>query len=196
MTLTRNHALLEAEVKAHLDADALVAGTYWQDADNAAGGKGCFIGCLTHTCDPAPAFERFGLTEPIMRIAENIFEALPAHEGKAFFAALPAAVGRDGKDLSRVHWAFLASELRALPPQEGDVKYSIDTVAAGMDLLAAGEVWSTEDSRAAGAAADAARAASAARAARAAYTAAYAADVTSARIRQRDTLLRLISEAV
>ena len=224
-TLTRNHATLALEVKAHIEADALVRGKYWD------GSKGCFIGCLTHSSDPKPAFDRFGLPELVMRIAENIFEALPESEGKAFFAALPDAVGCDGKDLSRVHWAFLASELRLLPQQD-----VIDTVIAGMDLLAAGEEWSPRAALAAARAADvadaaysaaysaaaayravaraadvacavaraadaadaayaAARAAAAAAADYAAYAVARAAAYGAARIRQRDTLLRLISEA-
>jgi hypothetical protein len=190
-TLTRNHATLALEVKAHIEADALVRGEYWD------GSKGCFIGCLTHSSDPKPAFERFGLTEPIMRIAENIFEALPESAGKAFFAALPDAVGCDGKDLTRVHWAFLASELRLLPQQD-----CIDTVIAGMDLLATGKEWPADTAHAAHAAA--ASAAYAYAAASAAYVASYAANAAScagdaagvaSRIRQRDTLLRLISEA-
>ena len=167
--LTRNTDILRAEVDAHLKADALIKGTYWQHGGTAAGGKGCFIGCLTHSRDPAPAFARFGLPVAVLRIAENIFEALPDDEGRAFFAALPDAVGRDGKDLSRVHWAFLAAELRALPKTTDAVQAVIDPVIAGMDLLADGGEWSKD------AAADAAYAASHA-AAHAAADAAYAAD--------------------
>ena len=184
--LTRNHADLTLEVAKHIEADALVRGNYWD------GIKGCFIGCLTHSSDPNPAFERFGLAEPLLRIAENIFEALPDDEGRAFFAALPDAVGCDGKDLTRVHWAFLASELRLLPQQD-----CIDTVIAGMDLLSAGGEWSIDAARAAARAAHAA-----ARAAHAAsdvaYAAAYAANAAAyaaARIRQRDSLLDIIKQA-
>jgi len=209
-TLTRNHADLALEVKAHIEADALTRGEYWN------GSKGCFIGCLTHSSDPKPAFERFGLPEPLLRIAENIFEALPDDEGRAFFAALPDAVGCDGKDLTRVHWAFLASELRLLPQQD-----CIDTVIEGMDLLSAGDKWSTDAAYAAASAAraDAAYAAASAARADAAYAAAsaasniaaYAADAANAaayaaanaadaaayaaRIRQRDSLLEIIKQA-
>lgn len=174
-TLTRNTDILRAEVAAHIAADSLIKGTYWN------GSKGCFIGCLTHSSSAAPAVERFGLTEPILRIAEGIHEALPDNEGKAFFAALPDAVGRDGKDLSRVHWAFLAAELRALPIVPANIQAVIDPIIDGMDLLARGGVWAS----ATAAAAFAARAAAFADAATA----------CAARIRQRDTLLRLIGEA-
>ncbi len=181
--LTRNHAILDAEVQAHIAADALIGGRYWEPSGNAVGGTGCFISCLTHSADPAPAFERFGLTEPLLRIAENIFETLPNAEATAFFAALPAAVACDGKDLSRVHWHFLAVELRALPAQTGDVKTAIERVILGMDLLAKGQEWPAAG--AARAAALAARAAtnaagSAAYAARAATNAAGAAGAAGA----------------
>jgi hypothetical protein len=219
--LTRNIDVLRKEVEAHLAADALVAGHYWFSRPNAVGGKGCFIGCLTHSEDPSLAHERFGLTVPLMRIAENIFEALPQEDGRAFFAALPDAVEANGKDLSRVHWAFLASELRALPKVDEGTQPAIDHVIEGMDLLAIGKEWSADAARAAAYAARAAARAAAyaaayavdaayAAARAAAYAAAYAVDAAyaaadaaraaayadaAARIRQRDTLLRLIKEA-
>lgn len=216
MILTKNHAELTIEVKAHLDADQLVKGQYWEND------QGCFIACLTHSNNPVDAFERFGLPIVVLRIAENIFERLPYEEGRLFFAALPDAVGRDGKDLSRCHWAFLAAELRALPPQKGALRMLISDVIVGMDCLANGGVYTTaradKDSayaikndvtvayaaRAARiatayAATSAAISAYAVQAAYASYAsnyAAYAANgVEAARIRQRDTLLRLISEA-
>jgi hypothetical protein len=190
--LTRNTDILRAEVSAHIAADSLVRsfGSYWKPGENDVGGKGCFIGCLTHHSRPEFAYERFGLPVALLRIAENIFEALPAQEGKAFFAALPDAVDRDGKDLSRVVWAFLAAELRALPPTTDAVQAAIDPVILGMDMLANGQEWTTAAD--AGAAAYAAYAADAARAAGAAAD--YAAHA-GARLRQRDTLLALIAAA-
>ena len=173
--LTKNTDILRQEVAAHIKADALVRGNYWSWGGTDVGGRGCFIGCLTHSSDPAPAFERFGLPVAVLRIAENIFEALPEDEGRAFFAALPDAVGCDGKDLSRVHWAFLAAELRALPRTTDAVQAVIDPVIAGMDLLATGGEWPAR--------ADAYAAADAA---------AYAARA-AVRLRQRDTLLSIIA---
>ena len=155
MTLTKNTEILRAEVAAHIRADALVRGSYWRPSENAVGGHGCFISCLTHSSDPAPAFERFGLPVAVLRIAENIYEDLPDDEGTAFFAALPDAVGRDGKDLSRVHWGFLAAELRAMPQKTDAAQAVIDPVIDGMDLLFSGQQW-TADRAAARAAADAA----------------------------------------
>jgi hypothetical protein len=169
--LSINTDTLRAEVAAHIAADAVVQGRYWKD------GKGCFIGCLAHSRDATVLGDRFGLPLPLVRICEGIFEALPADEAKSFFAAVPDAVGVDGKDLSRVHWAFLAEELRALPEVPPEVQAVIDPVIAGMDLLASGQKWpaAAYAARAAADAADAAYAAQAAYAADAAADAAHAA---------------------
>ena len=172
MTLTKNTEILRAEVAAHIRADALVRGSYWKPSENAVGGQGCFISCLTHSSDPTPAFERFGLPVAVLRIAENIYEDLPDDEATAFFAALPDAVGRDGKDLSRVHWGFLASELRALPQTTDAAQAVIDPVIKGMDLLFSGQQW---PDACAAAAFDSGAASASRAAAYAAYAAAYAA---------------------
>ena len=178
MTLTKNTETLRAEVAAHISADALVRGSYWKPIENAVGGQGCFISCLTHSSDPTPALERFGLPVAVLRIAENIFEDLPDDEGTAFFAALPDAVGCDGKDLSRVHWGFLAAELRAMPQTTDAAQAVIDPVIEGMDLLFSGQKWT------------------ATKVAYAAYAAKAAAKAAGrARLRQRDTLLALIAAA-
>ena len=173
--LTKNHAKLTAEVKKHIAADAVVQGSYWD------GKRGCFIGCLAHSSDARFLQDEYGLPLPLVRLCESIFERLPADDARAFFAAIPSAVGCDGKDLSRVAWQFLADELRALPPQTGDVQDAIDCVIKGMDVLARGENWPN-------AAADAAARA-------AAYAAARAAARAAATKRQRDTILALIGEA-
>jgi len=157
--LTKNYETLTIEVKRHVEADAILQGKYWD------GEQGCFIGCLAHSDDA------------------TIFESLPEEEARGFFAAIPDAVGRDGKDLTRVHWEFLASELRCLPEVDDDTQSAINVVIEGMDLLASGGEWSRDAAYAAYAAADAA--------ADAAPDAARA----TARLRQRDTILRLISEA-
>jgi len=202
--ITKNHALLTTEVAAHIAADAIIQGEYWVTEGNDVGGKGCFIGCLAHSSDAGELGDKFGLPLPLVKIAENIFENLPEDEAKNFFARLPKAVGRDGKDLSRVHWKFLALELRALPVMPSQIQDVIDPVIAGIGLLAAGDEWpkdaayaaaraAADAAYAADAAAYAARAAARAAAYAAARAAAYAAD--AARARQAATFLRLISEA-
>ena len=207
-TLTCNTDQLIKEVAEHVAQDRIVQGTYGEITED--GFRGCFIGCLGHSSDPRVAVKRFGLTEPLLRIAESIFEALPPDEARRFFADFPAAVGTDGKDLSLVHWQFLASELRALPTVPADIQAAIDPVIAGIDLLANGQEWpeAAEAARAAArAAAGAAEAAETARAAgaaaRAAAGAAEAAETARAAgaaraaaiCRQRNLFLALIRNA-
>ena len=186
--LTKNHDILTAEVQAHIAADAVIQGDYWD------GSKGCFIGCLAHSSDASVLCERFGLPLPLVRICENIFESLPYVAAKAFFAAIPGAVGRDGKDLTRVAWQFLAAELRALPGVSSYFQAVIDPVIEGMDLLASGEEWT--GAYAAYAAADAATyAASGVYPPAADAGAANAVAHADAVERQRDTILGLIAAA-
>ena len=96
--LTKNTDKLREEVAAHVAADSIVQGVYWDNKTK----RGCFIGCLAHDDDPAINEAVYGLPVMVQRIAEHIFEALPGADAKAFFATLPDAVGCDGKDLSRV----------------------------------------------------------------------------------------------
>jgi hypothetical protein len=189
--LTKNTDQLRQQVAAHVAADSIAQGVYWDKRNK----RGCFIGCLAHSDDPEINEQTYGLPVMVQRIAESIFEALPAYEAEAFFAALPDAVGCDGKDLSKVGWQFLAAELRALPEQPGEVQVVIDPVIAGIDLLASGQERAAAAAArvawaAARAAADAAWAAADADADAAAWAARAA-----ARRRQRDTLLALISQA-
>ena len=206
--LTKNIDMMKAEVAAHIAADAVIQGTYWKE------GRGCFIGCLTHSVKAEAVTHKFGMPLPLVRIAEHIFESLPAADAKAFFAAVPEAIGADGKDLSKLHWLFLADMLRHLPPQTGSVKAAIYRVIDGMDELSIGEDWpgafaaadaaraaafaakSADAAYAAASAADAASTGYATRAARAAaYAAAAAADARAEISRQRDVFLRLLREA-
>lgn len=193
--LTTNIDHLRHVVADHIAKDAVIQGAYWDEVTT----RGCFIGCLAHGNKPELNEQQYGLPVILQRIAENIFEALSAAEAKAFFAALPNAIGCDGKDLTRVGWQFLAAELRALPPQRPDIQAVIDPVIAGIERLAVGQEWErAEAARAAADAADAAEAAAdaewadeaaraAARAARAAAWAAaateWAADWTAAMAR-------------
>ena len=190
--LTKNTDKLREEVAAHVAADSIAQGIYWDNKTK----RGCFIGCLAKRDDPSLNEATYGLPVMLQRIAESIFEGLPANEAKAFFATLPDAVGCDGKDLTKVSWQFLAAELRSLPEQPAEIQAVIDPVIAGMDLLASGQEWpAARADAAARAAARAAVAADAWAARAAAVCAAAAADAAAVRLRQRDLLLRLIAEA-
>ena len=166
--LTKNIAQLKQLVAEHVAADSITQGIYWDPEAM----RGCFIGCLAHGDNPAANEEAYGLPVAVQRIAESIFEALPIDEAKKFFAALPDAVDCDGKDLGRVHWQFLAAELRNLRPQSYELQCIIDSVIAGLDLLSQGIEWP--------AAADVADAARAAARATAGATAGAAADAAGA----------------
>lgn len=170
--LTNNIDTMKAEIAAHIDADQVLQGTYWEN------GKGCFIGCLTHSNCAEKVTERFGLPEPLVKICERVFEGLSAADSVTFFKDVGEAIGADGKDLSRVHWAFLRDTLKALPKQNNNIQKVIDPVIDGMELLARGQHWP--------AAYAAARAADAA-----AYAAARAAEIK----RQSESILALLAAA-
>jgi hypothetical protein len=214
---TRNTEHLAATVAEHIEADAVAQGDYWSEDEQ----KGCFIGCLVHSNKPHLIEERYGVPVMITKIAEAIFERLPADEAKQFFADFPAAINNDGKDLSRVGWQFLSQTLRDLPVVAAEVQAVIDPVIAGLDRLAKGEEWPMAAAAAAARAsavtwaADWAAAATAAAASAVTWAADWAAAATAtaaaasaaawtdawtdawdAAIRQqRDLLLRLIREA-
>jgi hypothetical protein len=175
--LTKNTTELRLTVEQHIAADSVIQGTYWNPEKH----KGCFIGCLAHSNDPSINEEKYGLPLMLQRIAESIFEALPAEDARAFFAALPDAVACDGKDLTKVGWQFLSSELRSLPPQPAEIEAVLNPVIAGMDLLAEGNEWpeAASAANAANAADDAAWAAITASKAASAAMAARAANATS-----------------
>jgi len=169
--LTKNFHQLQAEVQRHVDADRVKQGSY----------RTCFIGCLAGGVDnPAYIKRKYGIPLMTSRLVESIFEGLPPSEAPSLFAALPAAVGCNGKNLTLVGWQFLAAELRSLPPVPADVQAAIDPVIAGMDLLSEGKEWPTQAVEAADAAVrdirdtDAADAVNAVRAVRAAIDAASA----------------------
>jgi len=170
--LSRNFQKLKHEVACHVEADRVAPGSY----------STCFIGCLAHGKDDPDYIEaQYGIPLMITRIAESIFEVLPADEAPKFFAVFPEAIGCDGKDLSLVGWKFLAAELRSLPPVPDDIQAVINSVITGMDLLASGEEWSREKAVKALMAASSFTAAHAAAAVcYAAHAAAYTADAADA----------------
>ena len=100
--LTKNFEELKALVEEHVEKDRVAQGFYWE------GGRGCFIGCLNHSDMPYFAANRYGLPVKLQRLAEDIFEMLSPDEARAFFAALPAAIGCNGKDLTGVNKEAMA----------------------------------------------------------------------------------------
>ena len=188
--LTKNTSLLRERVTHHFTANTVVQEDGWNPRTQSGG----ILSCLAGDDDPVDLNEeQFGIPVMLQRIAAGIFNDLPAEASRVFFAALPGAIERDGKDLSKVCWQFLAAELRAMH-QPPDIQRVIDPVIDGMDALGSGREWPLATAYAATAYA-ANAAAYAATAYAAANAAANAAAYAAARLRQRDLLLRLIKEA-
>jgi hypothetical protein len=133
--LTKNIDMMKAETAAHIAARAVVQGQYWER------GRGCFIGCLTHSDRADAVTDTFGMPLVLVRIAESIFEDLSRKDARAFFAAVPEAIERDGKDLSRVYWLFLDDIMRNLPRQTGKVQVAVNRVIDGLGMILRGEEW-------------------------------------------------------
>jgi len=92
----------QARMAEHIAADDLIQGIYWQN------GKGCFIGCSVHGRDPQILTDEIGLPLTVIRIAEAIFEGLPAEDAKDFARDISdPTLLTDGKDVSLVGWKFL-----------------------------------------------------------------------------------------
>jgi hypothetical protein len=67
-----------ARVKAHVKADEIIKGTYWQN------GKGCAVGCTLHS-DKHDAYEpELGITWRLALVEDYLFEKLPNGEAKKF----------------------------------------------------------------------------------------------------------------
>ena len=136
---TKNIDLMLSETLAHYNADQIIQGSYWRSVDQV----GCFIGCLTHSDYAQGVTDKFGIETPLVKLLESIYEGLPEEESREFFKAIPTAIGKDGKDLGLVKWAFLRDMLKALPEQDERTQAVIDPVIEGMTLLADGKLWDT-----------------------------------------------------
>ena len=164
-----------ARMRAHADADAIIGGAYIKVDPTAPGGyRGCFIGCIVAELDRtlyagifaglpeyeleleggwyAAAARLAGLPERWTRLAEGIFEALPADEGSEFAVALLEAVPV-GADLDRVVDAMVIALLT--DPEYGVRQYALPDGQAVIDQVVtlyrrrlagdepSGEEWST-----------------------------------------------------
>tara|TARA_R110000822_G_scaffold70159_2_gene169938 strand:- start:17368 stop:18078 length:711 start_codon:yes stop_codon:yes gene_type:complete len=147
-TKTKNINLMLSETLKHYNADQVMQGQYWDAVDQ----KGCFIGCLTHDDDAQGVTNLFGIELPLVKLLESIYEGLEEEESKEFFKAIPVAIGKDGRDLSLVKWAFLRDTLKVLQKQDKEIQAVIDLVIEGMTILADGGVWHAADYAAANAA--------------------------------------------
>ena len=106
-----------ARVKAHLQADEIVKGTYWED------GKGCAVGCTIHG-DDHYAYEReLGIPIQLAHLQDWIFENSPNNEAKNFpvdfLESIPVGANL-GLVLPRFfHWLLV-------DPENGVIQYVQD----------------------------------------------------------------------
>jgi hypothetical protein len=200
-----------ARLEEHRAADEIVQGLYWASKGS---GRGCAVGCLTH--NPTGGHRAFpklwGIPVQLAYLIDNLFEALPLEEAKAWPQRIMSAIPV-GADLSGVwdRWALwmLVDPQHGVARVSGASRGAVEAMGALFQRAVDGdeppeEEWArtAEAARAAGAAraawaAGAAWAAWAAWAARAAWAAeaaeaAWAAEAATAQ-EQCDELVRLVS---
>ena len=159
-----------SRVKAHIKADELIKGKYWEN------GKGCAVGCTIHSGDHAAYENELGIPRILARLEDGIFESLPNKLAMTWPKRFLESIN-PGADLSKVwnkfaHWLLVDTENGVL--RFANTERTKDSISKTANLYLRSlkeEVpyleWKTAASAAADAAADAA--------AYAAYAAAYAA---------------------
>lgn len=80
---------------------------------------------------------KYGFPEILTCILESFLVELQPSEAIQFFTSLLDSIACNGKDLTKVSWKFLASELRNLPK----VNSAVQAAIKGMDLLSKGKPW-------------------------------------------------------
>lgn len=87
-------------IENHQIADEIIKGKYWED------GKGCAVGCTTHSSNHNAYELELGIPEWLARIEDTIFEGLPNKRAKQwpkeFLEAIPI-----GADLEQIKAPFL-----------------------------------------------------------------------------------------
>ena len=136
----RTHAETLAEMRAHIAADELVKGRYWQD------GKGCAVGCMTKSSDHSLYEPMFGIPKMIAGLEDCIFERLENGEAKAWPIQFLEAI-RPGADLSLVAPKFMHWML--VDPEHGVARFnndaSIINVARLWQRVVDGDMPTSED---------------------------------------------------
>ena len=89
-----------ARLRAHVAADEIIHGIYWEN------GKGCAVGCTIHSSSHRAYEVELGIPIMLARLEDRIFEGLDNSESKQFPLTFLSAI-RPGADLSRVGWKFL-----------------------------------------------------------------------------------------
>jgi hypothetical protein len=175
-----------ARVRAHIAADELIHGKYWEN------GKGCAVGCTVHSSSHAAYEKELGIPRILAKLEDGIFESLSNGRSKLWpeqFLMAPNV----GADLSLV-WPKFAVWL-LVDPKYGVIQFNksasgkkaIQDVADAYQLVVDGKAQGVNWSwlrRAAYVGADAA-----------AYAAAAAARRQEWRNAQADKLIELMAAA-
>jgi len=117
-----------ARVRAHVKADQLVHGQYWED------GKGCAVGCTIHSGYHQAYEIELGIPRILAHLEDRIFESLPNGQAQQwpeqFLQAIPV-----GADLSSVWprfaiWMLTDADFGAIQfAKEQEGKVAIQNVA-------------------------------------------------------------------
>jgi len=84
-----------ARMRAHIAADELIHGTYWER------GKGCAVGCTVHSGDHGAYERELGIPRILARLEDGIFESLPNGKSKLWPEKFLSAI-EPGADLAMV----------------------------------------------------------------------------------------------
>jgi hypothetical protein len=166
------------QVQRHYDADEIQHGFYWRD------GKGCALGCMTHTAERAHAAleKMIGVPQWCGYLVDGIFEGLPNADAKEWPLQFINAVPVGFTDWDNLRHDFL--EWLLVDKDHGVINYVADEFpavqAAIREVAELHRIRCTDKEKASASAARAARAASADWAARKA---------------QSEKLLALLTEA-
>lgn len=94
-----------ARVNAHIEADELIHGKYWED------GKGCAVGCTIHSADHRAYETELGLPEWLARLEDTLFEGQSNDDARTFVREFLPSIPV-GVDLTPVRWRFCAFLMR------------------------------------------------------------------------------------
>ncbi len=114
MTLLAYHGKRELKqsyldrLESHRKAEELVQGVGFEKNGQV---KGCNIGCLFDYYDHAKGAQESGIPEVLLRLADRIFEGLPAKEANDFALEWPKAI-KPGVNLEPVKWKFCVFLMR------------------------------------------------------------------------------------
>ncbi len=123
-TIREKHVRL---AKHHRDADMLIDGVYWD------GGRGCSVGCLAHDLGTRPGDQKaladaLDVPEWLIRLADGVFEGLPAALRRDWHVRWAEACAARHRDWQTVHHDVMVGILRIAERHAGDALPAVVTV--------------------------------------------------------------------